>query len=1052
MGINMAKKKRKASGLPARSAASRKPMPRAKKTGRRPDLDPRHSANPQLPPPQPHAPGPISSDEDCADVPEQALPAFAVVGLGASAGGLEALGQLLHALPPRPGIALVVVQHMAPRAESMLPHLLAGASNLPVSEVIDGMRVEMDHVYVIPPNTEMGISKGCLHLMPRPDSRMQFNPIDYFFDSLASFAQGRAIGVILSGTASDGAIGLREIKVAGGIAIAQEPGTAKYDGMPRAAIATGVIDLVLAPAAIAGELVRLGQQLLALPSHEPLPPVAAPPPPATSPSHALGRIFTILRKSSGVDFSHYKMPTVQRRLHRRMVLHKVTTLEQYVRVLEENNGEVAALYQDILIHVTRFFRDAESFRVLESTVFPAIIEPNNASRPVRIWVPGCSTGEEAYSVAMAVLEFLGDEGSATPIQIFATDVSESAIERARAGVYPVSISADVTPERLRRFFNRADGNYRINKTVRDLCIFARQDLTHDPPFSKLDLIVCRNVLIYFDTALQKKLMQVFHYALRSEGFLMLGGAEGIGTHIDLFATVDKKYRLYARKANSGIRADVDFTMAEHRLRDGGRRGAPELARTQSNVQSEANRILLNRFTPPGVIVDGNWKIIQFRGQTGSFLEPAPGDANLDLLKMAREGLLYGLRTALYEARKKDRVARKEGLRVKIGGHMQEIDVEVVPLTAAEGRHFLVLFQERSHGSPAEEPAAERPARGKAHASDKAKKPAGTQTLAKIQQQQRLKQELAASREYLQSIIQDLEAANEELQSANEEILSSNEELQSTNEELDTAKEELQSTNEELNTVNEELQGRNEELSRVNSDLVNLLGSVQIAIVIVAGDLRIRRFTPMAEKVLNLIPGDVGRPISDIKPNIDCPELEQLIHEAIDTMTIKEREVRDRHKNWFMLRIRPYKNVENRIDGAVLALFDVDKTHRQEAQNAVAPEALGALMEALDEPVVILDAKHIVRAANSVFTKQMKMGDVLGLPISELSDGRWKNAEVHRLIEAALERNGDAEQSSGEGDGSAGLILRARKQMIGGEALTLVVFGPKEVKTEVKRQK
>jgi two-component system CheB/CheR fusion protein len=503
------------------------------------------------------------------------------------------------------------------------------------------------------------------------------------------------------------------------------------------------------------------------------------------------------------------------------------------------------------------------------------------------------------------------------------------VEYARAGVYPESIVADVSPERLRRFFTKSDGGFRINKTVRDMCIFARQDLTRDPPFSKIDLIVCRNVLIYLGPVLQKRVMTVFHYALKPSGFLMLGAAESIGAHAELFAMADKRSKLYMKKAMAA-RAEMEFPVSEHANAhpERGRKGQPE-QRPASTIQNEANRVILSRFSPPGVIVDNDLQIVQFRGQTGPYLEPAPGEASLNLLKMAREGLLYGLRTALHEARKTNSAVRKTGLHVKRNGHGRDVDVEVVPLTSSqEGRHFLILFEDAHPKEPAVELRPQRDKTGKRGRLRKADRED-----ARIAQ---LQDELAASREYLQSIIQDLEAANEELQSANEEILSANEELQSTNEELDTAKEELQSTNEELNTVNEELSARNEELSRANSDLVNLLASVQLAIVMVASDLRIRRFTPMAERVLNLIPSDVGRPISDIKPNIDCPDLEKLIQDAIDTFTIQERQVRDRSGNWYSLRIRPYKNVENRIDGAVLALID-----RQEPVIVAEPEAGGS---------------------------------------------------------------------------------------------------------------
>ena len=498
--------------------------------------------------------------------------------------------------------------------------------------------------------------------------------------------------------------------------------------------------------------------------------------------------------------------------------------------------------------------------------------------------------------------------------------AKTPLSRPGAGLYPQSIEADVSTERLRQFFNKTDGKYRVSKRVRDLCIFARQDLTRDPPFSKLDLIVCRNVLIYLNASLQKKLMGVFHYALRPGGFLMLGSAETAGAGADLFVVVDKRHRLYANRTSGG--GTMGFPASGHDLSRLERSPAvaPE-GRATGNIQNEVNRILLSRYSPSGVIVDENLEIVQFRGQTGPFLEPAPGEATLNLLKMVREGLLHSVRNAVRDVRKANKPIRREGLRVKSNGNVHDVNLEVIPLAATSaGRHYLVLFEEPKAPTNG----------GTAAEKGKMREPTRKETDKRII---RLQEELAASREYLQSIIQDLEATNEELQSANEEILSANEELQSTNEELDTAKEELQSTNEELNTVNDELQARNEEVSAVNSDLINLLGSVQIAIVMVAGDMRIRRFTPMAEKVLNLIPTDIGRPISDIKPNIDCPDLEDLIAEAMESVNTLERDVRDRNGNWFALRIRPYKNLEKRIDGAVLALFDIDQARRKELEAA-----------------------------------------------------------------------------------------------------------------------
>lgn len=867
-------------------------------------------------------------DEQPANA-SNSLPAFPVVAIGASAGGLDALTELLENLPADLEAALIIVQHMFSGHESMLKDLLGKASKLPVVEVIEGMRLEAGRVYVTPPGTQMAIAEGRLRLTKPPEDSSRFKPIDFFFRSVATFAQSRAIGIVLSGTDSDGAVGSREIKGAAGITIAQEPRTARYDGMPRSAIATGMVDLVLAPADIAGELARIARHPYI---HDPEPQDDGEAPESGREREAqqfeqqLQRIFVMLRNAAGVDFTHYKRPTIRRRLQRRMVLHKCTSIDEYVKLLQRNSTEVHALYHDLLIHVTRFFRDPESFEALAEAVFPKILESRAPGQPVRVWVPGCSTGEEAYSVAIALLEYLGNEANSVPAQIFATDVSEAAVDHARAGVYPDSITADVSPERLRRFFNKTDGNYRVAKPVRDMCIFARQDLTRDPPFSKLDLILCRNVLIYLGPMLQRKLMSVFNYALRATGFLMLGQAETIGIHSDLFMVADKRHKLFTKKVIAP-RVDMMFSSLDHSHArpEAVRQAAPE-SRGGSNVQTEANRQVLARYAPPGVIVDAELQIIQFRGQTGPYLEPAPGEASLNLLKMAREGLLFGLRSALQEVRRTGRAVRREGLRVKHDGSARDVTLEVVPLESGDGKHFLVLFEDLAAGvsaAPADQ--AEAPKASKRATKKQAAAGKG-QWVRDDQRVRQLQEELAASREYLQSIIQDLEAANEELQSANEEILSANEELQSTNEELDTAKEELQSTNEELNTVNEELQTRNEELSRVNSDLVNLLGSVQIAIVMVASDLRIRRFTPMAEKVLNLIPTDVGRPISDIKPNIDVPDLERIIGQVIETVTTQEHQVRARDGSRYTLRVRPYKNLENRIDGAVLALIDGSDAH------------------------------------------------------------------------------------------------------------------------------
>jgi two-component system, chemotaxis family, CheB/CheR fusion protein len=948
---------------------------------------------------------------------------MAVVGIGASAGGLDAFTQVLHALPADPGFAMVLVQHLAPQHESALANLLSMQTSLPVVQVTDGQRLEPNHVYVIPPNVQAIMrDDGALSLLPRPTDRSQYTPIDAFLRSLAEVAQDRAIGVILSGTASDGTQGVRDINAVGGFTFAQTPETARYDGMPRAAIATGLIDMVSSPSEIAVELVRLSRTPLVRTDHD----LADFPRRPRYLETQYETVLALLRAATGVDFTRYEPTTIHRRLQRRMVLHKVHGLDDYVKYVHENPSELQALYQDILIHVTRFFREPDSFEALKERVLPIAVENRGTEQPIRLWVCGCSTGEEAYSLAMTVLEFLDESGQNTPIQLFATDVSESAIEHARDAVYPEAIAADVSPERLAKFFNKVDAGYRIAKRVRDVCVFARQDVTRDPPFSRLDVILCRNVLIYMGSDLQKKVMTLFHYALRSTGFLMLGHSETVGSYADLFAVMDKRHRIFQKRPNavpaqtlSGDYPGMVPAMSRKLVvpgRDDGRA-----------IQQEAERLVQDRYAPPGVVVDRDLQIVQFRGQTGLFLEPAAGDPSLNVLKMAREGLLYGLRSVLNDVRKGEKSIRKDGLRVRSNGGWLEIDVEALPLTSAQKPHYLVLFHQR---------AIDRRQRSPDRAERRGKLPRHRESLAQLER------ELQTSRDYLQSIIQELEAANEELQSANEEILSANEELQSTNEELDTAKEELQSTNEELNTVNEELQGRNEELSRVNSDLLNLLASVQIAIVIVTSDLRIRRFTPMAERMLNLIPSDVGRPIGHIKPNIDCPDLEQMTLNVIESVAPQEREVHDRQGHPLSLQIRPYKNLENRIDGAVLALFDVDAVRRHAGE---VRDMCGGILESVREPTVILDLGLRVNMMNQAFERVfgMSRAEVQGRFLNDYASGRWESRSLRRLLEEELPKRGHVQDflldAGVSTDSKTRLVASARRVMAADDQGAFIVL-------------
>jgi two-component system, chemotaxis family, CheB/CheR fusion protein len=911
-----------------------------------------------------------------------------VVAVGASAGGLDAFSQILDSLSPTPNVAFVFLQHLSPQHESSLPALLSARTSLPVIQAADGMLVESNHVYVMPPNVQMEIIDGRLRLLPRPHDRSQFTPIDFFFESLARWAQERSIGVILSGTASDGAQGIKEIKAVGGIAIAQTPESARHDGMPRAAIATGLIDLILPPSQIGEHLSQVRQH----PYHVRQADNTVED--NLGPSEEQFRdLFALLRRASGIDFKQYKTPTVKRRLLRRMALHRLNEVDAYLRYIREHPLEASALCQDLLIHVTRFFRDRDSFEALTAHALPDIALEQRDD-PIRIWVPGCASGEEAYSVAMVLMEHLGERAAEHKILIFATDVSEASIDQARNGSYPASIAADVSPQRLKRFFTKTDAGYRVSKLLRDMCIFARHDLARDPPFSRLDLIVCRNVLIYLDAALQKRLISVFHYALKPRGFLMLGSAETTGP-LATFTLIDKKWRLYKKAAAEAV---VTFALPQARLADLRGRVPTVHAGTRPDgrtIQDEANRILLDKYGPPGVVVDANYDIVYFRGHTGPYLEAASGEPSLNVLKMARGGLLSPLRSALIAARRKRRAVRKEDVLVHRTGDWRAVTLEVIPVATSRGEYFLILF---------EAPVA---ASGKPKGRQKAVPGRQVRDAAANARVADLRRELTASREYLQSIIQELEAANEELQSANEEILSSNEELQSTNEELDTAKEELQSTNEELNTVNEELHSRNDELARVNSDLVNLLGSVDLPIVIVGGDLAIRRVTPSAQRLFNLIPGDIGRPIGQIKPNIFCSNLEDLIRTTIESVNPQEQEVQDPDGRWYSLRIRPYKGVDNRLDGAVLTVIDIDASRRYQRQVERSRDYFMKIVETVNQPLLVLDDGLRVRTASNSFYEafQVNPQHSEGASIYELANGRWRIPDLEQVLTAAA--NGDS---------------------------------------------
>ena len=736
-----------------------------------------------------------------------------------------------------------------------------------------------------------------------------------------------------------------------------------------------------------------------------------------------------------MDFSYYKPPTVRRRLAHRLGARKLNTLAEYAAQLQQQPDEVLALYEDLLINVTSFFRDPPVFEALRRQVFPKLVANRPAGDPIRIWVPGCSTGEEVYSLAIGLVEFLAAQKLTIPLQIFGSDISENNLAKARAGRYPARITAAVSAARLRRFFSKTNGGYEIDKSIRAMCVFAKQNLVQDPPFSRLDLVSCRNVLIYLGPVLQARVLPIFHYALKPNGYLLLGTSETIHGFLNLFEAVNRKQRIFVKKPGAN-RLALEFgktDAASSPLPHGATTDVPDWTGTE--VQKEADRLLVTRYTPPAVLITETLEIVQFRGHTGPYLEPASGRASLSLLKMAHEDLVVDLRNVIQQAKRRNATVRKDGIHLTSAGHPTTVNIEVVPVKTPtpRPRHFLVLFE--TTGPVAAVPLPTRTT--------------GRQSVAARRVAQ-LEDELRTTKEYLQSVNAESEGANEELKAANEENRSANEELQCTNEELDTAKEELQSTNEELTTVNEELQNRNQELGQLNNDITNLLTSTQIPVVMLDAELRIRRFTPTAEKILNLIPTDVGRSINDLKLSVTVPDLEQLIAAAIETLSVKEHEVQDRQGRWYALRVRPYLTSDHKIDGAVLALLDIDKLKRSLFAAQAAQDFAEAVIETVGDPLLVLTADLRVAVANRSFHEKFQLTKpaTIGQHIYELGNRQWDIPRLRTLLEEILPKNTELRDFPVDYRfaklGHRTLLLNARRLMRVDQSTPLIVLSIEDV--------
>jgi two-component system CheB/CheR fusion protein len=783
------------------------------------------------------------------------------------------------------------------------------------------------------------------------------------------------------------------------------------------AVASGCVDFILPPEKIGRELARMSGHPYLNGSQE-----RAGRSRAAKPQHLdenFDRIFTLLRQAGGINFSLYKSGTVQRRTLRRMAIHKIDQVSEYAKFLEKHPKETEELCQDLLIPVTSFFRDLEAFESLKNKVFPAILKDKSSKGSIRIWAPGCSTGEETYSLAILLLEFLGDKVSSYQVQLFGTDANERGIEKARSGIYAERIAQEVSAERLRRFFTKVDEGYRVSKAVRDLCVFAKQNVVEDPPFSRMNLVACRNLLIYLGPELQRKVLPVLHYALRPAGFLFLGNAENVAGFPELFAAIDKKHKIFVKKSVAG-RLHYDFAANRYprETEDPDRPTERTEASLGSDWQQEADHIVLRSYAPPGVVINENMEILQFRGAIGPYVEPAPGRASLHLLKIAKKEFVAELRAAVNQAKAGQTRVKRKSVEFRRNGQPRAVSISVEPLgSTSEGRQYLILFEQTLVRAPISGKLT-----GRVHGGGRTAK----------REIADLRHRLAEAEDHFRSLVESKEASDEEYQSANEEILSANEELQSTNEELETPKEELQSANEELNTVNDELHNRNIELDRLNSDLRNLLISTSLPVVMVDRGLRIRRLTDASAKVFKIVPSGIGRPITEIRSDIDVPNLDELIVSVIETLTPKELEVQDKRGHWYSLQIRPYRTTDDKIDGAVVVLSDIDEAKQASERIRKSQLFMEETLATVREPLLVLKQNLSVIYANPSFIKtfHVQVEETEGKLLYELGTGQWNIPKLRAMLEEVLSRDAPVVDFEVEHDfpnlGRKTMLLNARK--------------------------
>lgn len=913
--------------------------------------------------------------------------AFNIVGVGASAGGLEALQKFFQNMPKDPGMAFVLVTHLDPTHRSILPELLQKETDMEVLQIRDGMKVRPDNVFVAPPNNELAILQGTFQLIEPTESHVSRKPINYFLRTLAQDQGDKAICIILSGMGTDGTLGLRDIKGELGMTMAQDMTSAKYNGMPTSAINTGLVDYVLPVEKMPDQLIKYTRHAA---NNKGVPRIIRA---DGDIPNAMQKIFTILRTQTGHDFSNYKPTTIARRIERRMNVHQIEDLSHYFRCLQRNPLEVTSLFKEFLIGVTSFFREQEAFKAIKENALAELIKAKPEAQAFRAWVIGCSSGEEAYSVAILIKECLIELGRHLHVQIFATDIDVDAIEAARVGVYPESIAADVTPNRLKQFFVSSDGAYMIKKEIRDMLVFAPHDVLKDPPFTKLDLICCRNLLIYLNAMLQKGLFPIFHYGLRSRGILFLGTSESVGGTADLFSALDKKWKIYRRNETVSGRPIGGFPISPLPTLHNKTRGEtpPVLP-----INELAPKLLMD-LAPPSALIDSRGDILFIHGRTGNYLEPAPGEAKMNILEMARAGLRVELGAAIRKAISQKQEVVHTDLEVKTNGETRMVTITVRPVRDARASGLIWVTFEEGHFLKKQDGVMPK------HAS-KAKKD---------KRMESLEDDLRYTRENLQTTIEEMETSNEELKTTNEELQSTNEELQSANEELETSKEEQQSLNEELATVNAELLSKIDELAKSNNDMRNLLDSMEVPTIFLDNSLHITRFTNHATKLFHVIESDLGRPIAHVVSTLKQACIEDEAKAVLKNLVPREMECETKDGRFYLMRVLPYRTMDNVIDGVVITFMDI---HDQKAAlmqvnklNEALQEAreyLENIVETLREAIVVLDSNLNVISANRSFYRMFQAVPEAteGRLLYDLGNKQWDIPALRKLIEEIIPKD------------------------------------------------